>query len=46
MKGTVHVENILKTQIGAGEDEIDVEESVNPDDFLVIIGDPSKLCIG
>ena len=34
VKGTVHVENILKTQIGAGEDEIDVEESVNPVGFF------------
>ena len=34
VKGTVHVENILKTQIGAGEDEIDVEESANPVGFF------------
>ena len=34
VKGTVHVENILKTQIGAGEDEIDVEDSVNPVGFF------------
>ena len=34
VKGTVHVENILKTQIGADEDEIDVEESVNPVGFF------------
>jgi len=31
--GSVHIENILKTQIGASEDEIDVEESVNPVGF-------------
>ena len=34
VKGTVHVENILKTQIGAGEDDIDVEESANPVGFF------------
>ena len=34
VKGTVHVENILKTQIGADEDEIDVEESANPVGFF------------
>ena len=31
--GSVHIENILKTQIGASEDEIDVEQSVNPVGF-------------
>ena len=34
VKGTVHVENILKTQIGADEDEIDVEESANSVGFF------------
>ena len=34
VKGTVHVENILKTQIGADEDEIDVEDSANPVGFF------------
>ena len=32
--GSVHIENILKTQIGASEDEIDVEESANPVGFF------------
>ena len=32
--GSVHIENILKTQIGASEDEVDVEESANPVGFF------------
>ena len=32
--GSVHIENILKTQIGASEDEIEVEESANPVGFF------------
>jgi len=34
VSGSVHIENILKTQIGASEDEIEVEESANPVGFF------------